>query len=164
MKRCPHCECAIDDNPKGVPRSPEQLRRYFAMLRAVRYYWPDTYELSFSNLTEFRKWIQMKVGYRTVGAKVPITRMPKEQAMFLAEASIRGAKAHSVVEIHGDDLVVFNPDSISYPLMKHHDFCKLNNKVDEFIRAETGLDPEQCLYEYKMLNLEQKRSKQKVSA
>jgi len=141
----------LDDDPKGASRSLDQIRRYFAMLRSVYHHWPETHEHQFSDETEMRKWLQMKAGYRDIGAKIPLTGIPKAKAMFLAEAAIRGAGSYAMPIIHGDTLVVFVPRSIAFHKMAHSDFCKLNNEIDEVITAETGLDPDQCLAEHRAM-------------
>lgn len=151
MKACPHCLSPLDESPKGAPRSPEQLRRYFAMLRAVHFHWPDTAEHKFDDVTALRKWAQMKAGHREIGARIPLTGVSKEAAMFLAEAAIRGSGSHALPIIHGDTMVVFVPKSIAFSKLGHRDFCKLNDEVDQVIRDESGLDPEKCMAEYKAI-------------
>lgn len=151
MKACPHCLSALEDDPKGAPRSLDQLRRYFAMLRAVFFHWPETHEQQFGDITEMRKWLQMKAGYYEVGASIPLVGISKERAMFIAEAAIRAAGSYAMPRMQGTSLVVFVPKSIAFHKLAHKDFCKLNNDIDEVIVAETGLDPEQCLTEYKVM-------------
>ena len=72
MKTCPHCDSPLDDDPKGSPRSPDQLRRYFAGISAKYQHWPESHPQQFSNETEFRKWIQVKAGHREIGARVDL--------------------------------------------------------------------------------------------
>src|SRR3990167_9185933 len=145
---CPHCGCQIDGDPKGDTRSLQQLKRYFAMIRAVHFNWPETHEHQFSNVEERRKFLQMKAGYYEIGARIPLVGVSKEKAMFIAEAAIRAAGSYAMPHMHGATLVVFVPKSIAFHKLAHKDFCKLNNDIDEIIRAETGLDPDECLREH----------------
>ena len=147
--KCPHCDSDLEGGDKGAPRSPEQLRRYFAEIRAKFHHWPETHEVQFSNISEFRAWLQMKAGHREIGAKIPLTGMSKERAILLAQAAIRGSGSYSAAVIHNDTLVIFNPKSIAFRNMAHQAFCQLNDEVDEVFNAETDLDAEKCLAEYK---------------
>ena len=145
MTGCPHCGCEL--SPASKLRSPEQLRRYFALVRAAFHHWPEQHDRQFANAEELRAFLQMKAGHRVVGAQIPLAGMSKERAMLLAEAAIRGAGSYAMPVIHGDVLVVFRPKSISFAKMRHEDFCKLSDAVEAVIRAETGLDPDQLLRE-----------------
>lgn len=145
MKSCPHCGCELA--PEGKARSGDQLRRYFAMIRAAFLHWPESHAHQFANAEELRAFVQMKAGHRTVGAQIPLTGMSKERAMLLAEAAIRGAGSYAMPVIHGDVLVIFRPKSISFGKLDHSSFCRLSDDVEAVIRNETGLDPEALLVE-----------------
>jgi len=143
---CPVCGFAT---PKtGIdPRSIDQHRRYFAVIRAVFYHWPESHERQFTDETELRKWLQMKAGYREIGAQMPLAGINKEKALLLAEAAIRAAGSYAMPVLHGSTLVVFRPKSIAFNRLSHLAFCELNKTIEDIIRAETGLDPEQVLIE-----------------
>ncbi len=146
MTDCPHCGCQIDE-PKGKPRSVEQIRRYFALIKAAFHHWPETHPHQFANVDELRSFLQMSAGHRETGAQIPISGMSKERAMLLAEAAIRGAGSYALPVIHGDTLVVFKPKSISFAKMAHADFCKLSDAVELVIAKETGIDTAKLLTE-----------------
>lgn len=143
---CPECGCVLGAG--GKPRSLEQHRRFFGLIRAVFHHWPETHETQFGDETECRKWLTMKAGHREIGAQIPLVGINRERAMLLAEAAIRAAGSYAVPVLHGDTLVVFKPKSIAFGKLSHAAFCALNNAVDEVIRAQTGLDPEQLLKEH----------------
>jgi len=144
---CPQCGCQFDEEFKGKPRSIDQHRRFFALCRAVYAHWPETHERQFGDAEECRKFLQMKAGYREIAAQIPLVGLPREKALVLVEASIRGAGSYAVPVLHGDTMVIFKPKSIAFSKLPHIAFCALNNAVDEVIRAETGLDPDQLLNE-----------------
>lgn len=146
-QHCPECGCVISDKG-GKLRSIEQHRRFFGLIRAVYHHWPETHETQFGDETECRKWLTMKAGHREIGARIPLVGVNRERAMLLAEAAIRAAGSYAVPILHGDTLVVFKPKSIAFGKLSHAAFCALNNAVDEVIRAETGLDPDQVLKEH----------------
>ena len=145
MKSCPHCGCELTQPSGGKARSVEQIRRFFAMIKAAFLHWPETHERQFSSSEELRAYLQMKAGAREIGAQIPLTGLPKERAMLLAEAAIRGAGSHSMPVIHGETLVIFRPKSISFAKMAHADFCRLNDDVAGVTRNETGNDLEELM-------------------
>ena len=147
MSHCPHCGCDLAPSSGGKPRSVEQIRRYFGMIRAAFHHWPEAHERQFASAEELRAFLQMKAGAREVGAQIPLTGLSKERAMLLAEAAIRGAGSYAFPTIHGDTLVIFRPKSISFGKMAHSDFCRLSDAVADVILAETGLDAETLLRE-----------------
>ncbi len=145
MKSCPHCGCELAPPAGGKARSVEQIRRYFAMIKAAFTHWPETHERQFSSSEELRAYLQMKAGAREIGAQIPLTGLHKERAMLLVEAAIRGAGSHSKPVIHCETLVIFRPKSISFSRMAHADFCRLSDDVAAVIRNETGIDPEEMM-------------------
>lgn len=144
MKDCPHCGCELVSPAGGKPRSTDQLRRYFAMIKGAFSNWPEAHPHQFASAEELRAWLQMKAGAREIGAQIPLTGISKERAMLLAEAAIRGSGSYAMPVIHGDTLVVFRPKSIAYAKMAHSDFCRLSDDVSEIIR-EAGIDPDKAL-------------------
>lgn len=147
MNHCPHCGCELTQKEGGKPRSVEQIRRYFAMLKHTWSNWPESHPQQFASSEEMRAWLQMKAGAREVGAQIPLTGMSKERAMLLAEAAIRGAGSFAWPIINGDTLVIFRPKSISFGRMAHHDFCRLSDAVSDVIEAETGIKIEDMMRE-----------------
>lgn len=141
---CPECGCEIKQT-KSVVRSVPQLKRYFAVLRAAFDAWPETHEHQFSNVEEFRAWLQMKSGYREIGAKIPLAGMSKERACLLAEAAIRATGSYAVPVIHGNTLVVFRPKSIAFQKLSHYDACKLFEQVEAFVEDAIGVSCDELL-------------------
>lgn len=129
------------------PRSVEQHRRYFALIKAAFHHWPEGHERQFASDEELRKWAQMKAGHREIGASIPLTGMQKERAMLLAEAAIRAAGSYAVPVIHGDVLVVFRPKSIAFDKLGHKAACQLFDEVAAVIEAEIGVPAEKLLKE-----------------
>lgn len=148
MKDCPHCGCEIDLAPtKGKPRSLEQHKRYFGIVRAMFSHWPEAHPVQFSSEHELRAWLQMKAGHKEIVARIPLAGMNRERARTIVEAGIRAAGSYAWPVVHGNDLVIFKPKSIAFGKLSHLAFCALNDAVCDVIKAETGLDPEQVLLE-----------------
>lgn len=146
MTRC--IVCGYDAGASNAkPRSVEQLRRHFGLIKAAFLHWPESHERQFADVEECRAFLQMKAGAREVGAQIPLTGMSKERAMLLAEAAIRGGGSYAMPVIHGDTLVVFRPKSIAFHKMQHVEFCRLTDAVAGVIEAETGLKADDLLRE-----------------
>lgn len=146
MKTCPHCGCSHDaqDRPRSVP----QLRRYFAMIRAAYAHWPETADVQFSSEEECRKHVQMRAGWREVGARIPLVGVKPETAKMLAAAAIAGAKAHAWPVIHERELIVWVPRSIKFASMGPQEFGQLSDAVSVVIKDMTGMDAETLLKEH----------------
>lgn len=142
-----HCKVCGHDvhEPRGAPRSLEQLRRYFAVIRAAFHHWPEISARQFANEEELRAYVQMKAGYREIAASIPLVGLQKDRALMLVEASIRAAGSYAMPVIHKGDLVIFKPKSISFSKLSHADFCKLNDAVETVIEQEVGVPADQLL-------------------
>lgn len=147
LDHCPHCGCELISHDGRKPRSIDQHRRYFAVMRAAFTHWPETHERQFANAEELRAYLQMKAGHREVGAQIPLSGMSKERAMLLAEAAIRGAGSYAMPVIHGDTLVIFKPKSIAFAKLGHQAFCALNSDIDAMIEQEIGVSADRLLKE-----------------
>lgn len=145
--KCNVCGCDLKVTAKGKPRSYDQHKRYFALIRAAFLHWPESKDRQFSSEEELRKWMQMRAGYREIGAQIPIAGMSKERAMLLAEAAIRAAGSYAVPVIHGETLVVFRPKSIAFDKLSHIDACRLFDDVAAFIEDAIGVPADQLLKE-----------------
>ena len=136
MTTCVHCGCDVETPSKR--RSVEQLRRYFAMIRAAFVHWPESHEWQFANAEELRSFLQIKAGYRVVGANIPLVGLNKDKALMLVAASIRGAGSFAIPTFYDNSIVVFKPKSIAFHKMGPAEFCALNDSVSVVIEQETG--------------------------
>lgn len=139
-------QCADCPARSRKPRSYQQHKRYFAMLRAVHFAWPETHERQFANETALRKWVQMKAKHYTTRS-LDLYGIPASKARLLLQGYLDNAEPYSEARVLGNSLVIFSPASINYDTLGHADFCALNDEVDAVIREETGLEPDQVLRE-----------------
>lgn len=152
MSHCPHCGCSVDPE-KGQPRSVPQLKRFFAVLRAMRAHWPENAEFQPESDEHLRKWAVCKAGYReSTDIAVPYAEdqpsITKLAAMAIEQA-IKAAGAYAFVrpDANGGRVRVYKAKSIAFHSMGPAEFSKLNDDVEAVYRAETGLDPDQVLKE-----------------
>lgn len=143
---CPVCDFAADAF-SGKPRSIDQHRRFFGLMRALLHHWPETHPRQFADEHELRTWLTMKAGHREIAAQIPLAGVPREKVAVIVEAALRAAGSYALPIVHHNDLVVFKPKSIAFSKLSHLDFCALSDAVDAVIRQETGLDPDQVLRE-----------------
>lgn len=151
MTACPHCGCKIDGKTK--PRSSPQLRRFFAMLRAMYRHWPEDAEFQPESEEALRKWALIKAGHKdTTDVAVPFADDQPGLTRLVAvsvEACVRGAGGYAFIRPHPDGglLRVFKAKSIAFDKLGQAEFNALNDAVETVYARETGLDPETVLRE-----------------
>lgn len=139
-------QCADCPARNRKPRSYQQHKRYFAVLKAVHFAWPETHPMQFANETALRKWLQMKAKHYTTRT-LDLYGIPASKAQPLLQAYLDSAEAYSEARVLGNSLVIFSPASINYDTLGHAEFCALNDEVAAVIRDEAGLDADQLLLE-----------------
>lgn len=149
MTACPHCGCKIDGKTK--PRSAPQLRRFFAVLRAMFSHWPETASFQPETEEHLRKWVLIRSGHReTTDIQVAFAEdqpgLTKLTALSI-EAALKAAGAYAFVRPHPDGglVRVFRARSMAFDKIGQAEFNALNDAVETAYAQETGLDPEQVL-------------------
>lgn len=128
------------------PRSVDQNRRFFAVMKAVYDQWPESHRFQPDNSEHLRAWLLVRAGHHTVKTFYLDGDTDQfAQVLPVIMASMTGK--HAWCRSRGNELHVCVPQSIAFDKLEHSAFCKLNDDVDEVIRIETGLDPEALLKE-----------------
>jgi hypothetical protein len=138
---CPSCGCDIET--RGKPRSVDQHRRFFKIIRHAFEQWPEAHEFQPEDATHLRKWLTCKAGpsYREAHM-IDIKRVdPRSLAMATAAvaAAMRALGQRCWVVPHDGALAVVAAKSIRFDKLPHLAFCALNDAVSEVIEAETGI-------------------------
>lgn len=151
MTTCPHCGCKIDAKTK--PRSLDQMRRFFAVLRAMFSHWPETSEFTPESEEHLRKWVLIKAGHRET-TDVPVSFAEDQPGLtkltaLAIEGALKAAGAYAFIRPHpeGGLVRVFKAKSIAFDKLGQAEFNALNDAVETVYAQETGLDPEQVLKE-----------------
>lgn len=146
MSHCPICESKLPV-ANGKPRSYEQHKRFFALVRQAYLHWPESHQEQFSNEEDCRKYLTMKAGWRDIASKVTLTGIREDKAILLATAVLSGLPKNIGARpvLHKGQLIVWVPRSISYASMPHLEFCALSDAVAEVIEAETGIKIEEMM-------------------
>ncbi len=134
------------DRSRGKPRSIDQHRRFFGVIRAAYHHWPERVSFQPDNEEHLRAWLLVKAKHRTIKTfHLPADASDSAALIPVVIATMLGK--HSWAWSKGTDLFVCVPESIAFDKIGHNAFCALNDDVDAVIRAETGLDPDRLLKE-----------------
>jgi len=148
MSKCPSCGFVLDGH---ASRSPQDHRRFFAVIRAAYTHWPESHEFQPDNAEHLRAWLLCKAGYRDVST-IPCEFAEDQPALLrlvaiAAESAVRAAKGYAFLRPHGGGIAVFSAKSIQWAKIDQKEFNKVREAVEEVIEAETGLKPDQLLKE-----------------
>ena len=128
------------------PRSIDQHRRLFALIKAAHDHWPEAHIFQPDNAEHMRAWLLMKAKHRTV----------KEfymDADASAVAQLIPFLVHSMLGKYvwswstGNNLRVCAPESIAFDRCPHGQFGPICDAVATVIERETGMRAEDLLRE-----------------
>ena len=149
MTCCPHCGSKIDG--KAKPRSIDQLRRFFAVLRVMYTHWPETAEFQPESEEHLRKWVLIKAGHKET-TDVPVSFAEDQPGLtkltaLAIEGALKAAGAFAFIRPHpeGGLVRVFKAKSIAFDKIGQAEFNALNDEVEGVYAKETGLDPNEVL-------------------
>lgn len=135
MAICPTCGATAP----GKPRSPEHMRRYFAVMNVIYASWPSAHVEQFSTMDAMRVWLQMKAGhYETF--KIDLQNADPDAAVVIAQAAMNVAGSYARARVVGNELVIYKPKSIAFSKLSQHEFTKISGEVEAVILAETGIE------------------------
>lgn len=129
------------------PRSIDQHRRFFGLVRACFHHWPESEKFQPDNEEHLRAYLLVKAGHRSI------------KEFYLTDKSANAEVAHVIPIItammlhrycwswvEGDAIRVCAPLTTKFSEMPHKEACKVYDAVDEYLRS-IGIDPEQLLSE-----------------
>jgi len=128
------------------PRSVDQHRRFFAIMKAAYNHWPESHRFKPVNSEHLRAWLLVRAGHSfitTFDFGDDGDAVAKAVPIVVARMKL----GHVWCDVRNGAMHVAAPRSIAFDKLGHHEFCKLNDDVDEVIRVETGLDPEALMRE-----------------
>ena len=141
--KCPHCLCDLDPI-KGKPRSLDQLRRFFAVLRSMYFHWPESAKFQPHGEEHLRKWVLCQAGHRRV---VKTLTLPGANNPGRLEAMQKFADelldmGNRFGRWKGATLAVYEAKSIAFDKLGQAEFNRLNDEVEAVYKAEADLDAE----------------------
>ncbi len=145
--------CGYHEHDKRKPRSIDQHRRFYGLVRKAFHHWPENHDFQPHDKTHLRKYLVCRAGpqWRTV-TEIPVpfaedqpalTRLAAHMMQQAAEAA--GGYVFPRVDMNGGRVALYAAKSIKFSEMPHLEFCALSEAVDEVIKAEMGVDPETLL-------------------
>lgn len=136
MTKCPHCG--------SQPRSSDDHRRFFGLVKAAFEQWPEGNEFQPDNAEHLRAFLLCKVGHRNT--TVIETEEPAS-AVLVVEAAFRAASSYAFVRPYGAGLAVYAPKSISWDEMDQKKFWPIRDAVSAVIEQVIGVSADQLLKE-----------------
>jgi hypothetical protein len=149
---CPACEFAWDLIKGGKPRSIEQHKRFFQIVKATFHHWPESHERQFGDLDDCRTWLITKAGYCKLHSCTDLKGKSRDDAIMICASALLAAArtpGKPFSDIRKGKFYVWKTDSISFQNMPHLLFCKLNDAVSDVIKAEMGITADELLEQHK---------------
>jgi hypothetical protein len=153
---CPLCEGTFNLGAHKKPRSPEQHKRFFALVHACYAHFPEGGHDGFQpdSFEHMRHWLTCKAGpeYRTVDFhQIVDTGNPilNARLMEAVEGILAQDRSPKFARWNGLNLTVFRPKSIAYHAMTHAKFNVLNQAVEDVIQGVFNVTGDELLEQAK---------------
>ena len=131
---------------RGKPRSHIQHKRFFAVVAAAFDHWPEAHPFQPDTADHLRAWLLVRAKHCTIQT-FEMSEDASEVARLIPVITAAMMGRHCWAKASGTTLHVCVPQSINYQTVGHQEFQKINDAVDEILRAEIGLDPDKLLTE-----------------
>lgn len=133
------------------PRSIDQHRRFFGLVRAVFHHWPETEKFQPDNEEHLRAYLLVKAGHRSVKEFYACDKEASEDfARLIPVVAALMLNRYCWSWVEGDAIRVCAPLTTKFEgpdKMDHATACKVYDAVDEYLRS-IGIDPDQMLAEH----------------
>jgi hypothetical protein len=151
MKECP--VCGYHDRGKGKPRSIDQHRRFYGLVRKAFHAWPEKSEFQPESEDHLRQWLICAAGPQwreSATQEVPPQLRNEALAPFVDRFAVGIAKRTGKYPFPRLNTwtwkcTVYTARSIKFSEMPHLEFSALSNSVDEVIGAELGVEADALL-------------------
>ncbi len=129
------------------PRSLDQHKRFFGVIRALFNQWPEAHGFQPDNEEHLRAYVLVKSGHRSVKSFYVLNdEEASDFARLLPMVTAVMLNRYCWAWAQGDELRVAAPLTTNFKDMSHKEACAVYDKADEFIRS-IGFDPDQLLKE-----------------
>ena len=147
--------CGHKDKGKGKPRSIDQHRRFYGLVRKAFANWPERSEFKPEDEDHLRQWLICAAGpqwreHSTQEVPAPLRNeslAPFVELFAAAIAARTGRRPFPRLNTWTWKCTVYTAKSIKFSEMPHLEFCALSNAVDEVVKAEIGVEPDALLKE-----------------
>lgn len=153
MTECP--VCGYHDKGKGKPRSIDQHRRFYGLVKKAFEQWPEKSEFNPEIEEHLRQWLICAAGPQwreSTTQEVPPPLRNEALAPFVDKLAASIAERTKRIPFPRLNtwtwkITTYTAKSIKFSEMPHLEFCALSNAVDDVIKAELGVEPDQLLRE-----------------
>jgi hypothetical protein len=135
MSKCPTC-----GHEKKLARSPQDHKRFFAVIDAAFHQWPHGHHEQFQTAERLRHWLLIKANYGTCTTlDADVVEGQPAAAKLLGAAIDRvfaSAPVQPFIRVHNDRIAFFWPKSIKWDTLSQSDFAKVRQAVEDVVEAE----------------------------
>lgn len=129
------------------PRSVDQHRRLFALIKAAYEHWPETHAFQPDNEEHLRAWLLVKAKHRRIHKFSFAGGESAAVAELIPAITLMMLQKYSWAWPLDDAVAVCVPESIAFDKLSHADACKVFDDVEVVLRNEAGLDADELLKE-----------------
>ena len=127
------------------PRSIDQHKRFFGLVRALYHHWPEGHDFQPDNEEHLRAYLLVKAKHRSIKEfYLSDERMTDDVARLLPVITAMMLNRYCWAWAEGDALKVCAPLTTNFKDMKHEEACQVYDAVDQYVRS-IGMDPEEVL-------------------
>ena len=146
IDHCPHCGGVLGSDAPKRHRSAPQHRRFFALVRAAFFNWPEAHEFRPHSEDHLRYWLECRAGHYTVTTTARIESADPDKVHALVRAFLRHSKDDKLfLELDGSLLIEKRTKSIDYASIAPAEFGRLVDAIAEIIEAEVGIAADKLL-------------------
>jgi len=128
------------------PRSTEQHRRFFGVVKAAFDNWPEAHRFRPDSPEHLRAWLLVKAKHSSIKTFHVGKNEADEVARLLPIIAAMMLHRYCWCRTDGvSSVAVCVPESIAFDKLEHVAFCKLCDDVEAVIESETGLRADDLL-------------------
>lgn len=126
------------------PRSVDQHRRFFGLIKAAFHHWPEQHSFQPDNEEHLRAWLLVKAKHRKIHS-FAFSDGAAELARLVPIMTLMMLDRYSWAWPYEDGIRVCVPASVSFKSLPHAEACKVLDNVGQVLRDEAGLEPDDLL-------------------
>lgn len=127
------------------PRSVDQHRRFFGVIKAAFDNWPETHAFKPDNAEHLRAWLLVKAKHSSIKTFFLGEAEASEMARILPIVAATMMNRYCWCRATDNAVAVCVPESIAFDKIEHSAFCAINDDVEAVIETETGMKADDLL-------------------
>jgi len=149
MSICPHCGCEIEKRPRSL----QDHRRLFGLLRAAFMHWPERHPFQPTSEEHLRAWLLIEAGHHDVEfIAYPDDASEAVKALFrlaieATHAACHRKRGYASLRVSAGGVEVFTAKSINWSQVSQREFGPIRDAIQDIIETALGVSAEQLLTE-----------------